>query len=122
MDIILLVIILIMLAIVSAVLHDNYANLCRFGFLIIMLSIIWISLSISLNTTKETLLRKVPVHFQDKIAFSTYENNLINCSDIFKIQFNPDDSICVFQKEDTWTLGIKYQGGDLVYKNNKNGL
>jgi hypothetical protein len=80
---------------------------------------IWISIAITIHTSKETFVKKIPVFICDKVAIAVYESNLINCTDNFKTQFNPGDSICVFISEETWAAGTQWSGGSNSYRINK---
>jgi hypothetical protein len=119
MNIFIVIVFCLVLALLSIALSENNPGLSKIFLATLILVGIWISMSVSLENKKEKFVKKIPVCFQEKIAFSTYENNLINCSDKFNMQFKPGDSIYVFKEQDTWMLGIKYSGGDLVYKINK---
>jgi hypothetical protein len=119
MDILFLVIISAIFAIASAATSENNVYLSRIFLSLLFLGIIYISLVLSLENKKEKFILATPISFQGKIACIAYENQLINCSDKFKIQFNTGDSIFIFQEQDDLKLGIKFSGGDFVYKTSK---
>lgn len=114
-----LVIILIILIISAAIFSEYSANTSRVLIAIFGLGAIWATFAFTIEKKEQKFIQKVPVCFQGKIAFSTYEDRLINCSDIFKIQFNPGDSIFVYKEQDSKELGLKFIGGDLVFLTKK---
>lgn len=114
-----LVLILIVLIIAAACLAEFSANTSRVLISIFGLGIIWASFSFTVEKKEQKYMQKIPVCFQGKIAFSTYEDKLINCSEKFKIQFNPSDSIFVYQEQDSKELGLKFSGGDLIFLTKK---
>jgi glucan phosphoethanolaminetransferase (alkaline phosphatase superfamily) len=113
----------ILLVFISVILYDSSPILSRIFILSIVLVAIWASTAASLEKKKEIFLKKVPVSFQDKIAFSTYNSNLINCSKKFKVQFKPGDTIYVYEQQDSKKLGIIFSGGEFLFKlNNDSNL
>lgn len=119
MEILHLILILVVLIIAAAVLSEYVANISRVLIAIFGLGVIWATFAFTIEKKEQKFIQKVPVCFQGKIAFSTYEDRLINCSDIFKIQFNPGDSIFVYKEQDSKELGLKFIGGDLVFLTKK---
>ena len=99
--------------------YENFPNVSKILVLIILFCGIWISLAYTRFEQKKRYLKAVPVLFQNDIAFSVHENNLINCSKDFKKQFKPGDSIFIFQEIDTWIMGLKWNGGEYVYNTEK---
>jgi len=119
MEILHLILILAVLIIAAGILAEYAVNISRVLISIFGLGVIWGCFAFTIEKKEQKFIQKVPVCFQGKIAFSTYEDRLINCSDKFKIQFNPGDSICVYKELDCKQFGIKFIGGDLVFLTKK---
>lgn len=80
---------------------------------------VWLCLGVSQANENKKFLYATPVIFQGKIAFITDEQKLINCSEEFKVQFKPNDSIYIFKELDSWALGIRWSGGSIQYNLNR---
>lgn len=99
--------------------YENFPTVSKISILLILICVIWLSLAYTRYEQKKRYIKTTPVLFQDDVAFSIHENNLINCSKDFKKQFKPGDSIFIFQEVDTWVMGLKWSGGEFLYKTEK---
>ena len=102
-------------------LYEDYEKISRIIFSICIAILLWGTFAMTNHKQNMKFVYKIPVYIQDKIAFSTFKNNLINCSDKFNAQFKQGDSICVFEEIDTWVNGTKWSGGDYVFRLERDG-
>lgn len=116
MDILFLALILVVILFTATTIYDIFPNVSRCMFLIFILIGIWLCAALSNHKQEEKFLKKEPILLQGEVAFAIYKNNIINCSKDFKKQFKAGDSIYVFIEIDSWSYGIKWKGGDNVYK------
>lgn len=116
MHIALLIFIAIIILFIGLAQSDNTETFSKICYSIFALSLIWFCAAFSLERREEKFIKKTPIHFQDKIAFITYEDKLVNCSEHFKMQFNSGDSVYVYKKQDDVSLGVKFEGGEFIYK------
>jgi len=121
MNIFFLVFLLVALLICAFATNDEYNTASNILFSICVAIILWGAFAVSNHEQKNKFVCKTPVYIQDKIAFSVFKNQLINCSDKFNAQFKQGDSICVFEEIDTWTNGIKWSGEDYLFRLDKDG-
>ena len=115
MEIFFAAILTIALLIASSLLSELSQTVSRICLITSSALVLWISIGLSMHKQNKKFIKTIPVHIQDKIAFSVFEDKLINCSEKFNIQFNTSDSIYVYEEIDTWILGLKWSGGDYFY-------
>lgn len=96
--------------------QENNSFFSKICYTITVIIIIWGSMALTKENKEQKFISKTSVKFQDKIAFITHENNLVNCSEKFKMQFKPGDSVYIFQEQSAYVYGIKFEGGDFIYK------
>lgn len=119
MNIYLIVFLLFACLVAAFATNDEFDFLSNILFAVCIAVVIWGAFAISNYEQKNKFVCKTPVYIQDKIAFSIFKNNLINCSDKFNAQFKQGDSIYVLEEVDTWVNGIKWSGGDYLFRLDK---
>jgi len=121
MSIYLLVFLLVVFLFSAFATNDEFEFISNILFSLCVAGVLWGAFAFSNYEQKSKFVCKAPVYIQDKIAFSIFKNNLINCSDKFNAQFKQGDSIYVFEEVDTWINGIRWSGGDYLFRLDKDG-
>lgn len=116
MNIYILIILICIALYATLVLFDTLPKTSNILISFVILGGIWISTAFSLHEQKVKFVKTKPILFEENIALIINENEIINCSKEFKQQFKTGDSIYIFKELDDWVIGIKWSGGDYVYK------
>jgi len=116
MNIYALALIVSILLVISSLISESRETISGLIFSVCVAVFLWGTFALSEYKQKNEFVCKIPVYTQDKIAFSTFKNKLINCTEKFDSQFKPGDSIYVFKELDTWVYGIKWSGDGYIFK------